>query len=298
MAKSERSASKAENSNTEPVGAEPVQQCGLVMPISPIADYPADHWVDVKAILVEAIAAAGFKAELVSFADDVGIIQKRIVQNLYENPIVVCDVSGKNPNVMFELGLRLAFDKPTIIVKDDATEYSFDTSPIEHLGYPRDLRFAKIVTFKELLAAKIKGTMQAAEDPHYSPFLKHFGKFTVARLETKEVSKEDYILAELKELKGLVLTRSRSDLPSAASGVSELSKLYMSHAHTRDLIYSALMEAARKRMTKGSVIPTMQEVEDEVRNAVMSSAPNLSADAFCDHLESASKALGMDTTYK
>jgi hypothetical protein len=35
--------------------------------------------------------------------------------------------------------MRLAFDRPTIIVKDDLTTYSFDTSPIEHLEYPRDL---------------------------------------------------------------------------------------------------------------------------------------------------------------
>jgi len=95
--------------------------CGIVMPISSIDGCNEAHWSDVHEILTEAIEDAGFEANLVSNADDVGIIQKRIIQNLYENPIVVCDVSGKNPNVMFELGLRLAFDKPTIIVKDDRT---------------------------------------------------------------------------------------------------------------------------------------------------------------------------------
>jgi len=59
---------------------------------------------------------------------------------------------------MFELGLRLAFDKPTIIVKDDKTTYSFDTAPIEHLEYPRDLRFPRMVEFKSRLKEKIKGT--------------------------------------------------------------------------------------------------------------------------------------------
>jgi hypothetical protein len=34
----------------------------------------------------------------------------------------------KNPNVMFELGMRLAFDKPAIIIKDNRTNYSFDTA--------------------------------------------------------------------------------------------------------------------------------------------------------------------------
>jgi hypothetical protein len=62
---------------------------------------------------------------------------------------VIGDVSCKNPNVMFELGMRLAFDKPTIIIKDDQTSYSFDISPIQNLEYPRDLRFNKIIDFKE-----------------------------------------------------------------------------------------------------------------------------------------------------
>ncbi len=85
------------------------------MPISASDGCQESHWQDVKGILFEAIQAAGFEANLVSDADEVGIIQKRIIQNLYANPVVVCDVSGKNPNVMFELGIRLAFDKPTSI---------------------------------------------------------------------------------------------------------------------------------------------------------------------------------------
>ena len=134
--------------------------CGVVMPISAIDDCSEAHWSDVLEILTEAIDDAGFEANLVSNADDVGIIQKRIIQNLYDNPIVVCDVSGKNPNVMFQLGMRLAFDRPTIIIKDNKTSYSFDTSPIEHLEYPRDLRFSKIVEFKDRLEIKLRRHMK------------------------------------------------------------------------------------------------------------------------------------------
>ena len=191
-----------ENSVIEKPNEVVKEKCGIVMPISELDGCSEQHWVDVKSILTEAIEAAGFEANLVSDADDIGIIQKRIIQNIYDNPIIVCDVSGKNPNVMFELGLRLAFDKPTIIVKDDKTSYSFDTSPIEHLTYPRDLRFNKIVEFKKELSEKINGTYKKAkEDINFSTFLKHFGKFTVAKLETTEVSKDDFILEELKEIR-------------------------------------------------------------------------------------------------
>jgi len=191
-----------ENLVTEKSNEMLKEKCGIVMPISELDGCSEQHWIDVKNILMETIEAADFEANLVSDADDIGIIQKRIIQNIYDNPIIICDVSGKNPNVMFELGLRLAFDKPTIIVKDDKTSYSFDTSPIEHLTYPRDLRFNKIIEFKKELSEKIKGTYKKAkEDKNFSTFLKHFGKFTVAKLETTEVSKDEFVLEELKEIK-------------------------------------------------------------------------------------------------
>lgn len=183
--------------------------CGVVMPISSIDGCNESHWSDVLNIHTDAIESAGFTANLVSNADDVGVIQKRIIHNLYSNPIVVCDVSGKNPNVMLELGMRLAFDRAVVIVKDDKTDYSFDTSPIEHLTYPRDLRFTKIIEFKKELETKIRKTYEAAEeDAKYSPFLKHFGDFKVAKISTKEVSSEEYILDELRSLKSLVYNTS------------------------------------------------------------------------------------------
>ena len=139
-------------------------------------------------ILRDAINQAGFEPNLVSDADDSGIIQKRIIQNLYSNEIVICDVSAKNPNVMFELGIRLAFDKPTIIVKDDKTDYSFDTQVIEHITYPRELRFPKIVLFKDALTKKIKGTYEkSTKDKNYTTFLKNFGEYKVAQLSEKNL---------------------------------------------------------------------------------------------------------------
>ena len=198
--------------------------CGIVMPISSIDDCGESHWAEVLNIFSDAISSAGFEPNLVSNADDVGIIHKRIVQNLYDNPIVVCDVSGKNPNVMFELGMRLAFDKPTIIVKDDRTSYSFDTSAIEHLEYPRDLRFSSIVEFKELLVKKIKATVKAnLEDPDHTTFLKHYGEFKVAQLEQTEVSGQEFIIEELKSLRSdirrLEYSRHNSEYESMLSNI-------------------------------------------------------------------------------
>ena len=171
------------------------------MPISAIDGCSREHWKEVKDIISEAINAAGYEPNLVSNADDSGIIQQRIIQYIYSNDIVVCDVSGKNPNVMFELGMRLAFDKPTIIIIDDKTDYSFDTSPIEHLSYPRDLKYYDILNFKEQLKTKIIATVNKAKnDPNYTTFLKNFGEFEVAHVEKKAGSIDDVILSKLDKL--------------------------------------------------------------------------------------------------
>jgi hypothetical protein len=191
----------ADNPISVPVNCEDKALCGVIMPIAAAGDYSESHWKDVLSIISQAVSMANFGAKMVSEADETTLIHKTIVQNLYDNPIVICDVSGKNPNVMFELGLRLAFDKPTIIIKDDVTSFSFDTGTIEHLSYPRDLRFQKIVDFKEKLSAKIVATVEAAKSPMYSTFLKHFGKFTIAKLEEKEVSIPEFLAEELKSIR-------------------------------------------------------------------------------------------------
>ncbi|MRG46951.1 RNA helicase [Chitinophaga sp. SYP-B3965] len=181
----------------------PVQPtCGIIMPMSAIDGCGTEHWANVLEILKDICTDAGFVPNLVSEADDVGVIHKRIIENIYSSDIVVCDVSCKNANVMFELGMRLAFDKPTVIIKDDLTGYSFDTSLIEHIDYPRDLRFNLILNFKETLKKRLIATHEkATNDPDYTTFLKNFGQYKIAHLENKVVTSDAFILKALEELK-------------------------------------------------------------------------------------------------
>lgn len=165
------------------------EKCGIIMPISGNEHYSAEHWFDVKEIIFDIINNCGLEYGLVSDSDEVNIIQKNIVTNIFENELIICDVSSKNPNVMFELGLRLAFDKPTIIIMDDKTSFIFDTQVIEHLIYPRDLRYNIIENFKLKLKDKIKATIKVSKEKgdSYSTYLQHFVKFTPKKLDSKEV---------------------------------------------------------------------------------------------------------------
>ncbi|MBC7751451.1 MAG: RNA helicase [Candidatus Saccharibacteria bacterium] len=177
------------------------QICGIIMPIAGMGEhYPESHWGDVKTIINDAIKLAGFSPRLVSESDDARVIQSSIVQNVYNNPIIVCDVSGKNANVMFELGMRLAFDKPVVIVVDRDTGFSFDTAPIEHLVYRRDLRHSTVEEFKTKFAAKIKSTFEKSKDKANGSFLSNFGQFKVAEINDKEISGSDLLIQIAKDI--------------------------------------------------------------------------------------------------
>lgn len=175
------------------------KKCGIVMPISDTDGYPEGHWGDVLQIIKESIESIDFEPSMVSDDPAVGLIHTRIVTNLYNDDVIVCDVSSKNPNVMFELGMRLAFDKPVIIIKDENTKYSFDSSVIEHLTYPTSLRYDDIKKFKEDLVKKVEVTHKNFTDkPDENSFLKSFGKTIVpAKIENTEVPEGKYIREQL-----------------------------------------------------------------------------------------------------
>ncbi|HFX6474647.1 MULTISPECIES: hypothetical protein [Acinetobacter calcoaceticus/baumannii complex] len=178
--------------------------CGIIRPIAKMNDfYTFEHWNSVKDIMERAIQKAGYTPLTVSDSKGSTTIHSSIFLNLYQNEIVVCDVSNRNANVMFELGMRIAFDKPVVIIKDDKTPFSFDTSHIKHLEYPSDLRFQVIEKFIDDLAQAIKDTVQTSKQPEYKSFLSHYAPIKVASLEVNEVSEKIALESILNSINNL-----------------------------------------------------------------------------------------------
>lgn len=178
--------------------------CGIVRPIASSAGYTEQHWIDVHGIIEESVRKSQYIPRLVSESVASGVIISSIVQNLYNDPIVICDVSSRNPNVMFELGMRIAFQKPVIIIADDDTPFSFDISPIKHLVYPRTLRFQVIKIFQEKLSNAIRATVDEAQKPGYVGYLQQFGNLKITNIDNLEITQEEVIekiLTGMRDLK-------------------------------------------------------------------------------------------------
>jgi hypothetical protein len=54
------------------------------------------------------------------------LIQSTIINDLIDADLVIADLTEHNPNVMFELGMRMAEDKPVVLIKAQGTGPLFD----------------------------------------------------------------------------------------------------------------------------------------------------------------------------
>jgi hypothetical protein len=172
---------KGQGSKDTPLSVEqPI--CGIIMPISAIGTYSDNHWNEVLSLMKRAIANAGYVPKPVWENGSFDIIQERIVNNLYNDPIAVCDVSGRNANVMLELGMRLSFGKPTIVVTDDIQSVPFDVTAMHVLLYPRDLNMVAMEAFLDELSERIKDIEKKLEDGSYKPFIETFGPLKAGAL--------------------------------------------------------------------------------------------------------------------
>jgi hypothetical protein len=101
--------------------------CFVIMPFAERTDdYRPGFFGEVlKSIIGPAGKQAGFSVSTAN-RDGSDVIQSTIVNRLLDDDLVIADLTEHNPNVLFELGMRMAFDKPTVLIKAKGTRAIFD----------------------------------------------------------------------------------------------------------------------------------------------------------------------------
>ena len=81
-----------------------------------------------------------------------------ILKKLIDAPIAVCDLSTRNPNVLFELGIRQAFDKPVVLIQEKGTPKIFDIAPLRYLEYSKEMKYHEVLESQKKLQEAIEAT--------------------------------------------------------------------------------------------------------------------------------------------
>lgn len=102
-------------------------RCFVIMPFSERQPNRSEGYFDelFESLIKPAAENAGFDVYTAN-KDGSDVIQSTIINELMDADIVVADLTDHNPNVLFELGLRMAEEKPVAIIKSQDTGRIFD----------------------------------------------------------------------------------------------------------------------------------------------------------------------------
>ena len=123
--------------------------CFVIMPFSPEYD------LVYRQLIKPAAETFGLK---VLRADDIyspGVITEQIRAAIHQSRICIADVSGKNPNVLYEVGIAHTLGKPTILLSQGAEQIPFDLVALRVVLYDMEktqiARENLVGTIKEIL---------------------------------------------------------------------------------------------------------------------------------------------------
>jgi hypothetical protein len=147
-----------------PTKSENVKTCFVIMPIADMDGYDAGHFSRVYEYLIKpACINAGFEAHRADFVAASNYIIIDILRKILDSDIVICDLSGRNPNVLYELGVRQAFNLPTVLIKDNKTPKIFDIQGLRYTEYNHALRIDEVQKERDRIQLSI---LETAANPH------------------------------------------------------------------------------------------------------------------------------------
>lgn len=115
------------------------KRCFVIMPFSKTTKlHNEEYWNNhfekfLKPLIDSCTGAEAFRSA--PLRQD---ILRQIINDLVFSPIVVADLTDSNPNVYWELGVRLSFRHGTITIANEGSVIPFDIKTKGVLLYPSD----------------------------------------------------------------------------------------------------------------------------------------------------------------
>src|SRR5918994_6157086 len=77
-------------------------------------------------VIKPAVERFGYEAIRGDHISQPGMINSQVFEHLMEDELAIADLTGKNPNVYYELAIRHGADKPVINIKEASESLAFD----------------------------------------------------------------------------------------------------------------------------------------------------------------------------
>lgn len=189
------------------------KKCFIITPIGSESDPIRRH---IEGIIEAAIRPAlGTKYELVVAHKiyEPGSITKQVISEIYNDELVIANLTNRNPNVMYELAFRHSLGKPAIMIAESGTSLPADIIMERVIFYQNDAQ-GILDLIKALGNAESKIDFSKIDSPIYDVIhsIDQDKKILQVSQDDVQTGQEvlPYILDKLNKLEDLVLANRAS----------------------------------------------------------------------------------------
>lgn len=203
MTKKER----IDEKHTQVIDDENLEECFIITPIGTTNSETFQKTTGlIKAIIDPVLNKLGFKANPAHYIFDPGSIPKQILRRIVNDRLVIANLTGLNPNVMYELAVRHAVKLPVVTMAEEGTKLPFDVSDQRTIFYNDS--FAGVEEAKTNLERAIELVLKEDYNPE-NPIYDAIEANSILKNITPE-SKEEYLVKRLDNIESALRDVSKT----------------------------------------------------------------------------------------
>ena len=116
------------------------KKCFVITPIGPVGS-SVRRKVEglIDEVIIPVMKEEQYEVEVSHRINDSGTMTAAIIERVYNSDLVIANLTGNNPNVMYEVALRHASAKPIIHITENVSELPFDINDQRTIEYTDDM---------------------------------------------------------------------------------------------------------------------------------------------------------------
>jgi hypothetical protein len=163
----------------------------------------------LKFVITPSVRACGYEPLRADKISEPGLITSQLIQHLLDDPLVIADLTGMNPNVFYELAIRHAIRKPLVQLIQKGEKIPFDVAGMRTI--PIDNRDLDVL---EEAKAEIERQIRAVEGKKPEEIESPISASVDLQTLKKSDRPEDRTLGEILS----AITQLRTDVAELQSG--------------------------------------------------------------------------------